>query len=92
MNYYIAGKFGGELNLVVWRSAFVTAKLKSTNISYIRMTIPYPTAKFKSANIFAMAILGPTTKFNSRQYFRLYGSLQVGDQPPVLVCGVHPKW
>ena len=38
------------------------------------MAIPYRTAKFKSANIFAMAILGPTTKFNSCQYFRLYGS------------------
>ena len=37
------------------------------------MVIPYWTAKFKFANIFVMAILGPTTKFNSRQYFRLYG-------------------
>ena len=27
----------------------------------------------KSANIFAMAILGPIAKFNSCQYFRLYG-------------------
>ena len=32
------------------------------------------TAKFKSANIFAMVIWGPTAKFNSRQYFRLYGN------------------
>ena len=39
------------------------------------MAIPYQTAKFKSANIFAMAILGPITKFNSRQYFWLYGIL-----------------
>ena len=31
-------------------------------------------AVFKSANIFAMSILGPTTKLNSRQYFRLYGT------------------
>ena len=30
------------------------------------------TAKFKSANILAIAILGSTAKFNSRQYFRLY--------------------
>ena len=37
------------------------------------MAIPYQTAKFKSANILAMAILGPTAKFNSRQYFWLYG-------------------
>ena len=33
--YRIAGKFGGELNLAVWRSAFATTKLKSTNISYV---------------------------------------------------------
>ena len=39
------------------------------------MVIPYQTAKFKSANIFAMAILGPTAKFNSHQYFWLYGIL-----------------
>ena len=32
--YHIARKFGGELNLAVWRSAFATAKLKSANISY----------------------------------------------------------
>ena len=32
--YRIAGKFGRELNLVVWRSACATAKLKSANISY----------------------------------------------------------
>ena len=37
------------------------------------MAIPYRTTKFKSANILAMAILGSTTKFNSRQYFQLYG-------------------
>ena len=33
------------------------------------MAIPYQTAKFKSANIYAIATLGPTAKFNSRQYF-----------------------
>ena len=38
------------------------------------MAILYQTAKFKSTNIFAIAILGSTAKFNSRQYFRLYGS------------------
>ena len=37
------------------------------------MAIPYRTTKFKSANILKIAILGSTTKFNSRQYFRLYG-------------------
>ena len=38
------------------------------------MAIPYQTAKFKSANTLAMAILGSTVKFN---YFRLYSSLVV---------------
>ena len=37
------------------------------------MAIPYGTAKFKSANILAIAILGSTAKFNSCQYFWLYG-------------------
>ena len=35
--------------------------------------VPYGTAKFKSANIFAMAIWRLAAKFNSHQYFRLYG-------------------
>ena len=39
------------------------------------MAIPYRTAKFKSANSLAIAILGSTAKFNARQYFRLYGSM-----------------
>ena len=38
------------------------------------MVILYQTAKFKSANIFAVVIWGPTAKFNSHQYFRLYGT------------------
>ena len=42
-------------------------------LAYIRMAIPYRTAKFKSANIILIAILGSTAKFNARQYFRLYG-------------------
>ena len=65
-------KFGG---LAVY---ITTAKLKSAKISYshtyIIMAIPYRTMKFKSANILAIiAILSSTAKFNSRQYFRLYG-------------------
>ena len=55
-----------------------TAKLKSAKISYshiIRMAILYRTAKSKSANILAIVILGSTAKFNSHQYFRLYGIL-----------------
>jgi hypothetical protein len=46
-------------------------------LAYIRMAIPYRTAKFKSANILAMAILGSTAKFNPHQYFRLYGIVYV---------------
>ena len=38
------------------------------------MAIPYRTAKFKSTNSLAIAILGSIAKFNARQYFRLYGS------------------
>ena len=44
-------------------------------LAYIRMAIPYRTAKFKSTNILIIAILGSTANFNSRQYFRLYGML-----------------
>ena len=44
-------------------------------LAYIRMAILYRIAKFKSANILAIAILGSTTKFNARQYFRLYGNI-----------------
>ena len=40
------------------------------------MAIPYRTAKFKSANTFKTAIWDPTAKFNSCQYFQLYGILQ----------------
>ena len=36
------------------------------------MVILYRTAKFKSASILAIAILGSTAKFNSRQYFRVF--------------------
>ena len=39
IRYRIAGKFGGELNLAVWRSAFATAKLKSAKISYLRIYV-----------------------------------------------------
>ena len=53
-----------------------TAKLKFAKFSYLHiyiiMAIPYRTAKFKSANILAIVILGSTAKFNSCQYFQLY--------------------
>ena len=71
--YRIAGKFGGELNLAVWRTAWATTKLKSAKISYLHihcipMAIPYQTAKSKSTNMFEMAIWDPTANFNSHQY------------------------
>ena len=50
-------------------SHITTAKLKSIKISYSHIYV----AKFKPTNILAIAILGSTAKFNSRQYFRLYG-------------------
>ena len=53
-------------------------------LSYIRMAIPYRTAKFKSANILSIAILGSTAKFNARQYFRLYGV-----QLPIQLCDIN---
>ena len=76
--YRIAGKFGGELN---WRfgGLYYNRQIKIRQnflLAYIRMAIPYRTAKFKYANILAIAILGSTAKFNARQYFRLYGSLR----------------
>ena len=48
-------------------------------LAYIRMVIPYRTAKFKSASIFAMVIWRSTAnlKFNSRQYFHLHGMLSL---------------
>ena len=44
--YHIAGEFGGELNLAVWQSAFMTIKLKICQhlllaYKYIYMAIPY---------------------------------------------------
>ena len=57
--YRIAGKFG---DLAVY---ITTTKLKSAKISYSH--------KFKSANILEIVILGSTARFNSCQYFQLYG-------------------
>ena len=37
--YRIAGKFGGELNLAVWWTAWATTKLKSTKISSLAYTV-----------------------------------------------------
>ena len=70
--YRIAGKFGGELNLAVWRSAWATVKLKSAKISYSHIYIWWSRTEPPNLNP-PMAIWDPTTKFNSHQYFRLYG-------------------
>ena len=97
MHYYVpysrkkiwwGSKFGG---LAVY---ITTAKLKFTKISYSLMAIPYQTGKFKSANILAIASLGSTAKFNSRQYFRLYGTscnvtYMIGNTIGIIMC-MHP--
>ena len=46
-------------------------------LTYMHMAIPYQIIKFKSANTFAMVIWDPTAKFNSRQYFWLYGRRKI---------------
>ena len=48
------------------------------------MAIMYRTAKFKFANILAIVILGSTAKFNSRQYFWLYGIKYMDDTSMML--------
>ena len=69
MYTFTYGKFGGELNLAVWRFAPTTAKLHV----YICMTILYRTATFESTNIFACTDSGQSAKSNSQQIFWLYG-------------------
>ena len=46
--YRMAGKFGGELNLAVWRYTFKPPIFFRV---HVRMAILYHTTKFKSANI-----------------------------------------
>ena len=74
--YCIGGKFGG---LCYNRQIKIGQNFL---LAYIRMAILYQTAKFKLANILAIAIMGSTTKFNSRQYFRLYSSIGFRSDPP----------
>ena len=38
----------------------------------VHIAIPYHTATFKSVNSVKNVVWGKTTKFNDRQYFRLY--------------------
>ena len=66
---YIAGKFGGELNfgslaVYIYYNRQIKLRQISYSHNYICMAIPYQTAKFNSANILAIAILGSTAKFN----------------------------
>ena len=68
--YCIAGKVG---SLAVYLNNRQIKIRQNFLLAYICMAIPYRTAKLKSANTFAMAIWDPTAKFNSHQYFRLYG-------------------
>ena len=70
--YRIAGKFGG---LAVYLNNRQIKIRQNFLLAYIRVAIPYRTAKLNSTNTFAMAIWDPTAKFNSRQYFQLYGIL-----------------
>ena len=67
-------KFGGLAVLHVYYNRQIKIR-QIFLLAYIRMAIPYRTAKFKSANTLIIAILGSTTNFNSRQYFWLYGTL-----------------
>ena len=73
---------GTKFGCLVVYMYITTAKLKSAKVSYLhtyiytRMVIPYRTAKF---NILAIAILGSIAQFNSRQYFRLYGTYTIND-------------
>ena len=69
--YRIAGKFGG---LAVYLYNHQIKIRQYFLLACMHMAIPYRIAKFKSANICVMAILGPTAKFNSCQYFWLYSS------------------
>ena len=71
-SHRIAGKFGG---LTVY---VTTTKLKSIKISYLHI---YIWRSHTAANILAIAILGSTTKLNSREYFRLYGILSCRSFP-----------
>ena len=77
-------KFGGLA--VCMSTAKLKSKIQNFLLAYIRMAIPYQTAKFKSTNTFAMAIWDPTAKFNSRQYFRLYSSLTCKNVSLVFTC------
>ena len=71
--YCIAGKSGSLAVCLCIRQIKIRQYFLFAYMYIIPMAIPYQTAKFKYANIIAMVILGPTAKFNSRQYFRLYG-------------------
>ena len=68
--YHIAGNIGRELRFGGLHHNRQIKIRQNFLLAYIHMAILYWTAKF---NILAIAILGSTAKFNSRQYFQLYG-------------------
>ena len=55
---------GIKINLAVWPSISQPPKLKFAKISYSHIICVWRTAKFKSANILGIVILGSTAKFN----------------------------
>ena len=63
-------KFGGLADCLSNRQIKI---YQTFLLAYIHMAILYRTTKFKSANTFEMAIWDTTAKFNSHQYFQLYG-------------------
>ena len=77
--YRIAGKFGGEFNLAVWRSPTAPPNLISTNYPHTRITqlnfaSQSQIAKFKFRQYLISAVGDQIAKYNSRQNFRLYGT------------------
>ena len=72
IEYRIARKFGGELNMAVY---ITTAKLKLGKISHLHIHVWR--SRIELPNLNPIAILGSTAKFNSLQYFWLYVMVMV---------------
>ena len=81
--YWRSIKFGGLVvgKAVKFKSIEFKCDLRDIrNILHVRVCAYYmyeTTAKFKSANIFILASRDQTAKFKDRQYFRLYGNLNL---------------
>ena len=86
--YHIAGKFGGELNLAVY---LCNHQIKIRQyLSFVYTCIYMYMYMWQSltkllCQYFAMAILGPTTKFNSCQYFQLCCRLHVSTSKSYII-------